>query len=397
MLRRVNDEYQLDVISSYEALYCSVFGVKADSFSYSQDSMCRKLFDELIDTLDEAERRVIGKLFGYREKKGTRAETAELLGVSETEVDSIRERALEKLRSPENYRFMEQRWYSDKDIRTPGYELDYKGVLVSEIDRYLSGDGEKSGYFGKILTRNGFDVSREVVCLDASANEAAAGSTASGKVIIDDIVSTLKDFKIAANVVETPRRRRRARRGADTIYIVKDGVAQPYRYRNLSDTEIAECVYQVISDDYSEFGCILDYNISDELMSLLLMKGYFYIEDVAENAPQICAQLDAGDFKEYSRQLREFADKAAVYMVDKKHGMLTFAVIPERVAARIYERQPADYTELIDCFEIVDRDAAVRLMRNVREAFEDFSDLKITQDAHYRLSKISGEVHSTVQ
>lgn len=396
MLRRVNDEYQLDVISSYEALYCSVFGVKADSFSYSQDSMCRRLFDELIDTLDEAERKVIGKLFGYREKKGTRAETAELLGVSETEVDGIKERALEKLRSPENYRFMEQRWYSDKDIRTPGYELDYKKVLVSEIDRYLSGDGERCGYFGKILTRNGFDVSREVRP-DAQADEVAAGSTASGKIIIDDIVSTLKDFKIAANVVEAPRRRRRTRRCVETIYIVKDGVAQPYRYRNLSDADIAGCVYQVMSEDYSEFGCILDYNISDELMSLLLMKGYFYIEDVTKDAPDICAQLDAAELTDYSRELGEFADKAAVYMVDKKHGMLTFAVIPERVAARIYERQPADYTELIDCFEITDRDAAVRLMRNVREAFEDFADLKITQDAHYRLSKISGEVHSTVQ
>ena len=37
VIRKEKNKYLLDVISPYEALYCSVFGVQADTLSYSQD------------------------------------------------------------------------------------------------------------------------------------------------------------------------------------------------------------------------------------------------------------------------------------------------------------------------------------------------------------------------
>ena len=62
VLRKENNKYMLDVISPYEALYSSVFGVQADTLSYSQDGMCRRMFDELIDKLNYREKIVIDKL-----------------------------------------------------------------------------------------------------------------------------------------------------------------------------------------------------------------------------------------------------------------------------------------------------------------------------------------------
>ena len=66
VIRKENNKYLLDVISPYEALYSSVFGVQADTLSYSQDRMCRRMFDELIDRLNYREKLVIDRLYGYR-------------------------------------------------------------------------------------------------------------------------------------------------------------------------------------------------------------------------------------------------------------------------------------------------------------------------------------------
>ena len=79
VIRKEKNKYLLDVISPYEALYCSVFGVQADTLSYSQDGMCRRMFDELIEKLNYRERTVISELYGYgRERRSISDIAAEL-------------------------------------------------------------------------------------------------------------------------------------------------------------------------------------------------------------------------------------------------------------------------------------------------------------------------------
>ncbi|MCQ5134606.1 hypothetical protein NE541_16455, partial [Coprococcus eutactus] len=63
----------------------------------------------------------------------------------------------------------------------------------------------------------------------------------------------------------------------ETVLISQDGVEQEYKYSGLSDEDVAECVYHVVTDSEEGHGCILDFNIPVSLMGLLLLHGYLYL------------------------------------------------------------------------------------------------------------------------
>ena len=65
---------------------------------------------------------------------------------------------------------------------------------------------------------------------------------------------------------------------------------------------------------------------------------------------------------------------------------MTFIVVPEAVALRIYEDRPVDYHELLSCAEETDREFAVMLIRNEKKEFAGFSGLTVTDAAKQRLS-----------
>ncbi len=72
------------------------------------------------------------------------------------------------------------------------------------------------------------------------------------------------------------------------------------------------------------------------------------------------------------RENAKFADKAEIYIEDKTHTSMTFIVVPEAVALRIYEDRPVDYHELLSCAEETDREFAVMLIRNEKKEFANF-------------------------
>ena len=104
----------------------------------------------------------------------------------------------------------------------------------------------------------------------------------SGKKSIDDAVNELKAFKIAARPVESIRKKKSVRGNVETVLITNDGIEQAYKYSGLSDEDIAECVCHVLTDSDEGHGCILDFNMSDGLMGLLLLKGYLYLDSLME-------------------------------------------------------------------------------------------------------------------
>ena len=138
VIRKEKDTYLLDLISPYEALYSSVFGVQTDTLSYSQDGMCRRMFDELIEKLNYMEKKVVCEIYGYGSEKKSISEIARELGLSIDEVEKLRQSALERFRDPENYKYLEKKWYSENDIMSMGYELDYIKKIKSELLRYLN-------------------------------------------------------------------------------------------------------------------------------------------------------------------------------------------------------------------------------------------------------------------
>ena len=91
VIRKEKNKYSLDVISPYEALYCSVFGVQADTLSYSQDGMCRRMFDELIEKLNYRERTVISELYGYGRERRSISDIAAELECDTDEVDRLKD------------------------------------------------------------------------------------------------------------------------------------------------------------------------------------------------------------------------------------------------------------------------------------------------------------------
>lgn len=389
VLRKENNKYLLDVISPYEALYSSVFGVQADTLSYSQDGMCRRMFDELIDKLNYREKMVIDRLYGYRHDRCGVSELAEELETDVEEVNVLKNSALDRLRDPNNYKYLEKRWYSGTDITNAEYELDYRGKLKAELQRYLAGQRTDIDIIRAVMKRNNISVQRIYRNISAVSSGADRFETSiSGKKSIDDAVSALKAFKIAARPVESIKKKKTVRGNVETVLITHDGVEQAYKYSGLSDDDIAECVYHVLTDSDEGYGCILDFNISDGLMGLLLLKGYLYLDSLMKDRARICAELEGGGFHAQTEEFVKFADKAEIYIEDKTHTSMTFVVVPEKVALHIYEDVPVDYHELLSCVEETDREFAVMLIRNANREFADFGGLTVTDAASRRLQAL---------
>ena len=389
VLRKENNRYFLDVISPYEALYSSVFGVQADTLSYSQDGMCRRMFDELIDKLNYREKLVISGLYGYGYDRRSISELADELDTDTDEIERLKNSALDRLRDPDNYKYLEKRWYSGTDIVNTGYELDYREKLRAELCRYLSGKRTDTDYINAIMQRNNISIQR--VYRNVSAVNSGAGRTENafaGRKGIDEAVSALKSLKITARPVENRIKKRPVKGNVETVLITEDGVEQAYKYSGLSDDDIAECVYHVLTDGDKGHGCILNFNISDGLMGLLLLKGYLYLDSLLEDRAGICAELEASGFKRQAEEFEKFADKAEIYIADRTHASLTFVIVPQMVALRIYEDEPVDYHELLSCAEDADREFAVMLIRNTKREFADFSGLTVTDAARRRLQAV---------
>ena len=392
VLRKENNKYFLDLISPYEALYSSVFGVQADTLSYSQDGMCRRMFDELIDKLNYREKLVIERLYGYRQDRCGVSELADELQTDEQGINSLKNSALDRLRDPDNYKYLEKRWYSGTDIMNAEYELDFRGKLRTELQRYLSGQRSDTDIINAIMDRNKISIQRIYRNVPASAQEPGRfEASISGKKSIDDAVNALKAYKIAARPVETIRKKRTVRGNVETVLISYDGIEQAYKYSGLSDEDIAECVCHVLTDSDEGHGCILDFNISDGLMGLLLLKGYLYLDSLMEDRDRICAELEDGGFHNQAEEFVKFADKVEIYIADKTHTSMTFVVVPESAALRIYEDEPVDYHELLSCVEDADREFAVMLIRNVKKEFAGFSNLTVSDAAERRLKELHRE------
>ena len=389
VIRKENNKYLLDVISPYEALYSSVFGVQADTLSYSQDRMCRRMFDELIDRLNYREKLVIDRLYGYRCDRCSISELAKDLETDEDGIIEIKNSALDRLRDPNNYRYLEKRWYSGTDLTNAEYELDFGGKIRAELLRYLTGCRTDIDIISAVMRKNDISIQRVYRNVSVVSSETGRFETSlSGEKSIDDAVSALKAFKITAKPVGNNKKRRAIRGNVETILITHAGVEQAYKYSGLSDDDIAECVYRVLTESDEGYGCILNFNISDSLMGLLLLKGYLYLDSLVNDREQIYEDLERGGFRAQAEEFEKFADKAEIYIADKTHTSMTFVVVPESVALSIYEDVPVDYHELLSSAEKTDVEFAIMLIKNVKREFADFSGLTVTDEAKHRLDSL---------
>lgn len=391
VIRKENNKYLLDVISPYEALYSSVFGVQADTLSYSQDRMCRRMFDELIDRLNYREKLVIDRLYGYRCDRCSISELAKDLETDEDGIIEIKNSALDRLRDPNNYRYLEKRWYSGTDLTNAEYELDFGGKIRAELLRYLTGCRTDIDIISAVMRKNDISIQRVYRNVSVVSSETGRFETSlSGEKSIDDAVSALKAFKITAKPVGNNKKRRAIRGNVETILITHAGVEQAYKYSGLSDDDIAECVYRVLTDSDEGYGCIINFNISDSLMGLLLLKGYMYLDSLVNDREQIYEDLERGGFRAQAEEFEKFADKAEIYIADKTHTSMTFVVVPESVALSIYEDVPVDYHELLSSAEKTDVEFAIMLIKNVKREFADFSGLTVADEAKHRLDSLHG-------
>lgn len=381
----------LDIISPYEALYCSVFGVQADTLSYSQDGMCRRMFDGLIDKLNFKEKLVIGGLYGYGHARCSEADLAKELACTLDEVERLKDTALDRLRDPDNYRYLEKRWYSGNDILKSESELDYRGKIKAELVRYMSGRNNDIDYIWAVMKKNDISVRRVYRNVTQTGDGEVFESSFAGKKGIDDTIKALRAFKISAKPVEGIRKKKAQRGNIETVLITQNGIEQAYKYSGLSDEDIAECVYHVIFDGDGERDCILNFNISDGLMGILLLKGYLYIDTLMEDKEKICRELAGLGVENQLREFSEFSDKAEIYLADKRHAPMTFVVVPALAAHRIYEMAPVDYHELLSCAESVDMEFAVTLIKNSKREFRDFAGLSVTDDARRRIREMIEE------
>ena len=178
--------------------------------------------------------------------------------------------------------------------------------------------------------------------------------------------------------------------------ISQNGVEQAYKYSGLSDEDIVDCIYKVLTDSDEGYGCILNFNISDGLMGLLLAWGYFYMESLVKDRQRIYDLLVGSGFDIQADEFAKFADKADIYIEDRVHSSITFVAVPQTVAKQIYDDEPMDYHELLACAEQADRDFAVMLIRMVNKKFADFAGLMVTEHAEQRLKALDETVEPDI-
>ena len=295
-------------------------------------------------------------------------------------VRQIERKALCKLRHPSRSRRLRRVVGRNEILQSPEETNCHKSIIVEKIAAYIEGRSSNVGFFTQILQKNelvieGNDIvgtnagniaieelefgAREYNCLKRSGVNTMADlltMTAEdlmkvrnlGRKSAEEVLARVKayktgEMKLTIDKVLTSK--------YTTVRVIYKGVEQTYKFKCMSTNEVAECVYEVLVEECSKKGTILDYKMSFELKFLLLCKGYFFVENMLEDFECIVSELTSGMYEIYADEFKTVVKKIEELWDNELNSEVTFYVVKNKATKNIINQQPRTCEELYGCLK----------------------------------------------
>lgn len=405
-------ECYLEVIKPEESLLNAILGVKDCSVQYTVYRDLKTIINQLFDTLTDQEVEVLKYRFGFHDDFCSLRVAGKRMGLSGERVRQIEKKALRKLRHPSRSKNLYRVPVREDLLQVPERTIDFKRIVIEKITAYMVGQNSKAGFLINIFEKNELSISfsdiigdiplqdlefecRTYNCLWKSgvrslsdlinmSEEDLMKVGHLGKRGIEEVLNRIRECNIE------PIKNRNSANKYISVKVTYKGVEQIYKFKQMKAEEIAECIYEVLAEECSNSGIIIDFDMSFELKYLLLFKGYFFIEKMIEDSNRIVEELTLGMYDGYADECKILLKKIKDCMDNESNPNVTYDVVPNRIAKSIINREPENPEELFDCFKTGNDENDECLKRQFIEKYP--SDFRIKMDDKISLNEIDEDV-----
>ena len=169
-----------------------------------------------------------------------------------------------------------------------------------------------------------------------------------GRKTYEDILELIRQYKEGA-LRKVPGRDQTQK--YVLVKIIHEGNEKIYKFGYMSLHELAECIYNLLTKEYTNVGTVLDYNMSIELKFLLLFKGYFFMQNVFNDLGIIGEELSKCGYEEYAEEFNYFRKQLVDFSENRINPEISIQMINNKTARNIIKRNPKTRDEIYGCFK----------------------------------------------
>lgn len=383
--------YVLDLIRKEEAL---VFAILGSSFiSSNREALSENCILEVLDTLTDTEKKIVMFHFRFSDECKTVKELSEKIGCSVSRINQIERKAFRKLRHPSRCRKLLERKGSTQRVIYPKREyygrdvfdeLDgmFKDILLKEIkSKFLRKDSSQLGMLEKIVVMNNISVVGDGGGAGEDIDELDL-SVRAYNVLKKSGISTVQELLYAIDTLDTIEGIGKETYKEIMSVVIKCDYKKKYPivvYRNndgyqitsdwKSEEERVEAIYELLKKHGEPYGLITERKCSWGLMSLLLMKGYLFVDNIVEEYSKIAGELILSGFENYANELYCLVEEIMPYKIIPELRSVKIIKVNSKIAQAIIRKKPADCSQLLECCDIDDKVIEEEQRSCFKEAF----------------------------
>lgn len=403
----------LEVIKPEESLWIAILGERITlSIKYTVYRDLKTIINQLFDTLTEQEIEVLKYRFGFYGDFCSLREVGKRMGLSGERVRQIEKKALRKLRHPSRSRQLYRVPVREDLLQVPEKTINFKRIIIEKITAYMVGQNSKAGFLINIFEKNELSIVFNDIIGDIPLKDLEFEPRTynclwkSGVRSLSDLINMTEEDLMKVRHLDRkgieevlnrirecniePIMNRNASNKYISVKVTYKGVEQIYKFKQMTAEEIAECIYEVLAEECSKNGIIIDYEMSFELKYLLLFKGYFFIEKMIEDSNRIVEELTLGMYDSYAEECKMLLEKIKDCMDNESNPEVTFDVVTNKIAKSIINRKPENPEELFECFKTGNDENDECLKRQFIEKYP--SDFRIKVDDKISLNEIDEDV-----
>lgn len=361
----------LEEIKPEELLWVTVYG---NEIEYSIYKNLSQKVQQLFNTLSERECEILKLRFGFYGYKFSLREAGRIMELSDTRVGQIEKLAIRRLR----YRFCTKK-ISNVPKRGELTKItdemkNYQNVFIKKIEAYVLGNNVETDFFANILKKNELELewktdfvkiddeeiileelelgTRTYYCLKRYGVNTLADLIRMleerplqiinlGRKSNEEILAKIKAFKLGENQTKFNQ--------LTLLKIVYQGVEHFCTLKETTANDIAEKMYEMLSNKCALNGTIIEYSMSFELKEFLLDKGYIFIDDILKHIECVKDEIKSGMHEKYVNEFGNVINKIKD-MIDSEINPKKFLfAIKEASVKNIIQKKPKTRDELLKC------------------------------------------------
>lgn len=385
-------KYELDFIRPYEALYSAIFGTRNEDFYHSDYNRIKDIDNAILKKLTPFEIKVILYRFGFTGEWYSLQQVGETFNLSRERIRQVENKALRKMRHPSFSRNIRPKYIINKEEEISGTEESpIKEIIISGLKNHIFTLKEDK-IIESILRRNDITICRgsnrngslhyiddyelsvrTYNCLKRAGIdtlEAVASKNYEemckvrnlGRKSLEEILDVIRDNNIAFSTdwSEYMHTTKKTSHNATNKYITVDvsfkDAKSSYKFVNMSQDELAKCVYDIIINEFDYSHLIYNYKISTGLLYLLLIKGYLFVEKIIEDASLIRNELFTGGYSDYIGEFNVFEEKMNELFVNERNPIVSFYILDNTIARNVIKKKASTCSELVECCNVTDEE-----------------------------------------